>query len=73
MSELLYAWRTDRPPAPGCAAAGCPQTGWVHESAPPWRVIVSADRANLAPTASFEVVEYDGDEATVDLLKLLKR
>lgn len=63
-----YAWRTDRAPEPDKAAQGAPQTGWVHESHPPWRVIVSDDPLMDGfemPGWVGRVAQYDGAEPTV--------
>jgi hypothetical protein len=47
---------------------GNPGVGWVHEGAPPWRVIVSRDPFKL-PTigGSIDRRPYTGSEPTVDV------
>lgn len=68
----VYAVRTTRHPKPEYAAAGCPFTGWIHESDPPWRVLAAEDPQLLASFAKLDgivgVMEYAGAEETVDVL-----
>jgi hypothetical protein len=69
-SVTRYAWRTRLHPLPYAAEQGCPDTGWVHEGAAPWRVIVLTEAQATARTAGRDTVDrwlvpYDGDEATV--------
>lgn len=64
----IYAWATKNPPLPRYVRAGCPASGWLHEGAPPWRVITTT--SPTFPLISLRVaklVPYIGDEKTVDV------
>lgn len=69
---VMYAMRGNRGPTPARAAMGCPNTGWVHEAQPPWRVITSTNPDHLplghGADPDMWVAEYTGDEATVDVV-----
>lgn len=61
----VYAWWTALPVD---KSSDQPKTGWVHENGPPWRVITFDSPRGAAEKwlhASFEIREYDGDEATI--------
>lgn len=68
----IYAQRTDHHPRPEFLAAGCPASGWVHYARAPWRVIIWTDPTEVQHLIEHgrDMVEYDGDEATVHMDEL---
>jgi hypothetical protein len=62
---IVYALKTTLRPTPERAALGAPCTGWVHESQPPWRVIVWESEDDAPHPPQCEVAIYTGTEATV--------
>lgn len=64
---MIYAVFTPAKPDRTALELGCPASGWVHENNFPWRVLTSDDPEVLNLFTSFgDVVEYTGDEDTVD-------
>ncbi len=70
MTETIWAVFVDKPPRPEHAARGCPATGWMHEGAEPYRVVVSSDPGML-PALIGDVRPYTGDEDTVTIDELM--
>lgn len=67
---MRYAWATVLHPTPERAALGAPDTGWIHEGQPPWRVVVADEPSKLGKISGCAVVRYTGDEDTVTLEEL---